>query len=71
MPFAKHKCKEYSIKNILKLIDLISQEINILIFGDKIIQQKLNPLLKENLMYLTLRLALPWMRKWKSFQTLT
>ena len=45
-PFAKHKCKEYSIKNILKLIDLISQEINILIFGDQNNTTKIKSIIK-------------------------
>ena len=45
-PFAKHRCKEYSTKNILKLIDLISQEINILIFGDKNNTTKIKSIIK-------------------------
>ena len=45
-PFAKHKCKEYSIKNILKLIDLIGQEINILIFGDQNNTTKIKSIIK-------------------------
>tara|TARA_A100000164_G_C21677667_1_gene662784 strand:- start:187 stop:801 length:615 start_codon:yes stop_codon:yes gene_type:complete len=32
-PFARHKCKEYSEENILKLIDLIDPSCQILIFG--------------------------------------
>ncbi len=32
-PFARHNCKEYSLENILKLIDLIGPGYQILIFG--------------------------------------
>ena len=32
-PFAGHTCKEYSIKNILSLIDLLDKTYQILIFG--------------------------------------
>ena len=40
-PFARHSCKEYSLTNILKLIDLIDPSHQILIFGAPIEEDKM------------------------------
>ena len=32
-PFAKHSCKEYSLENIIKVIDLLRSKVSVILFG--------------------------------------